>query len=150
MNLKDKIEHRKHLNRVSKDLYKRCKCTEDNPYMEHNIDRIDYVVYNVLSEQIKKENPAEMEALQILSNRGINAKYQEPIPILTEGGKLERLYIADIVVGNTIIEIDGSSHDDKERLAKDFYRDELTQKAGYKTKRFSPTEVYKLKEESFD
>ena len=148
MTLKQKLEHRKYLNQIKHNLYKKY-CTKDNPYSYHNLDHIDYVVDNVLSRQIMQQNPAELEALQILSNRGIDVKYQEPIPIMSAGGKLEHLYIADIVIGKTIIEIDGSSHDEEKQL-RDYYRDEQTAKAGYVTKRLHTTEVYKLKEESFD
>lgn len=148
MTLKQRIEHKKYLDRIKKSLYKKY-CTQDNPYKEENKDRINYVIYNVLSKQMLNKNKAELEALQILSNRGINVKYQEPIPILSKGGKLEHLYIADILIGNTIVEIDGSFHD-KERQLRDLYRDELTNKAGYITKRFKTSEVSKLKEETFD
>lgn len=148
LSFKEKLKHKQYLNQIKHNLYKKC-CTKDNPYRNDNIEHIDYVIYNVLSKQMIQQNPAELEALQILFNRGIYPKYQEPIPILSKGGKLEHLYIADMVIGNTIIEIDGSFHDEERKL-KDFYRDEQTTKAGYITKRYKPSEVSKLKEETFN
>lgn len=145
MTLKEKLQHRKYLNQKRKELYNN-HCKKDNPYREDNAGLIDYVIYTVLSEQMLNKNGGELEALQILSNRGIDVKYQEPIPIVSQGGKLEHLYIADILYNNVIIEIDGSSHGINRQI-RDFYRDEDTKKAGYTTKRFRTSEVYKLKNE---
>lgn len=142
-------EHKQYLNQVRKQLYKQY-CNPDDKYYSHNADLVDYVISNVLSRQVLQQNPAELEALEILKNRGMDVKYQEPIPILSEGGKLEHLYIADIVIGKTIVEIDGSFHEDMERQARDIYRDEQTQKAGYVTKRYLPYEVERLKDEKFN
>ena len=93
-------------------------------------------------------NPYELRALDILTGRGFFPEYQAPIPILSEGGKLEHLYLADILIKNTIIEIDGKCHE--KNKGSDLYRDKLTKEAGYITKRFSASEIYKLKEEMFD
>lgn len=49
--------------------------------------------------------------LKRLFAHNIEPKVQQPIPILSEGGKLEHLYLADIVVDKTIIEVDGPQHD---------------------------------------
>lgn len=142
-------DQQKEIERRRKELYRKY-CKADNKYQLYNMDKIDYVMSNILAQQLRQKNPAELEALQILKEKGIDVKYQETIPILSEGGKLEHLWLVDLLVNNnTIIEIDGSYHDDPEKLMKDSYRDELTSKAGYVTKRYLTTEVSKLKEETF-
>jgi hypothetical protein len=57
--------------------------------------------------QIKHYNWNEDKVLKRLFAHNIEPKVQQPIPILSQGGKLEHLYLADIVVGKTIIEVDG-------------------------------------------
>lgn len=150
MSIEEREAFSKKIREIKYGLYKKF-CQQNNSYREYNRDLIDYVVDNVLSPQLKQKNPAEMEALQILKDKGINnIKYQELIPILDTGGKIEHLYVADIVINDdTIIEIDGSYHQDQYKLSKDFNRDQITSKAGYKTKRYLTTEVSKLKEETF-
>lgn len=96
-----------------------------------------------------QENQSELEAMRILSNRGIFAEYQKLIPILSEGGKLEHLCVADIAIGKTIVEIDGSYHRELEQQIRDYYRDENIKNAGYTIKRYSTQELNKLKEEKF-
>lgn len=145
MTLRDKIEHRKYLKAIKESLYKKL-CSDDNPYKEENKARIDFVIDKVFNKQILNNNPYELRALDILTGRGFLPDYQAPIPILSEGGKLEHLYLADILINNTIIEIDGKCHNKH----SDSYRDKLTKEAGYITKRYSTSEIYKLKEETFD
>lgn len=150
MTLRDKIQHRKYLNIKRNNLYKDYEWlfNKDNPYCDYNKKKSSFVIYNILSNQILQQNSFELKALQILSNRGIdNVKYQELIPILSEGGKLEHLYVADIVIGNTIIEIDGKSHDSKKQ--EDEERDRQILGAGYITKRFSTSDIDKLRVETF-
>lgn len=143
-------EERKHfLEKKKIELYKKY-CDNSNPNWEYNRDQIDYIILEVLSRQLSQENPAELEALDILTNRGIqNIKYQEVIPILSEGGKIEHLYIADIMIGNTLIEIDGSFHTGLLQQEKDILRENLLKSAGYKIKRYATYEVEKLKKEIF-
>ena len=150
MTIEEKEKRSQYIRSIKYKLYK-IHCTQDNQYRDENRELIDYVVDNVLSPQLKQQNPAELEALEILKERGIkNVKYQEFIPILSSGGKIEHLYVADIMVNdNTIIEIDGSYHQNTYKLTRDFNRDQITSQAGYKTKRYLPAEVKKLKEESF-
>lgn len=137
----ERNKFKRNLERIRNDLHSKY----DNGLL-FNRDRIDYVVDNVLCKQLEYQNSFEIQALQILSNAGIsNVKYQEPIPIFGEGGKLEHLYIADILVNDdTIIEIDGSSHTWKN--LKDSKRDENTQNAGYITKRFTPKNLNQIKD----
>ena len=133
-----------------KELQKKY-CDPNNKYYIYNMDKIDYLMSNILPQQLRQKNPAELEAYQILKDKGLNVKYQETIPIASEGGKLEYLWLADLVVNdNVIVEIDGSYHDDPEKISRDTFRDEITKKAGYTTKRYLTTEMDKLKAETFN
>ena len=144
-------EVQKEIEKRRKELYRKY-CKADNKYQLYNMDKIDYVMSNILAQQLRQKNPAELEATKILKDLGIeNVKYQETIPILNSGGKLENLWLADIVVNdNVIVEIDGSYHDDPEKISRDIYRDEITKKAGYVTKRYLTTEMERLKNDFYD
>lgn len=112
------------------------------PYARHNLDRINYVM-KIYKKQTKKINTNEEKVINQLKEHNIWCETQKPIPILSSGGKLEHLYLADIVVGKTIIEVDGPQH----KKAYDNKRDELTASLGYKTIRI-PTSG--LSEETID
>lgn len=112
-------------------------------YAKHNIERINYVIDKVYKKQLRVYNKNEEKVIQHLKAHNIYPKVQQPIPILSSGGKLEHLYLADIVVGKTIIEVDGPQH----KKAYDDKRDELTASLGYKTIRIPTSD---LSEETID
>lgn len=112
------------------------------PYARHNLDRINYVM-KIYRKQTKKLNTNEEKVINRLKEHNIWCETQQPIPILSSGGKLEHLYLADIVVGKTIIEVDGPQH----KKAYDRERDELTASLGYKTIRIPTSD---LSEETID
>ena len=106
-------------------------------YAKHNIERINYVIDKVYKKQIRIYNTNEEKVIQRLKAHKIYPKVQQPIPILSSGGKLEHLYLADIVVGKTIIEVDGPQH----KKEYDQKRDELTAAQGYKTIRIPTSDL---------
>lgn len=106
------------------------------PYAKHNLDRINYVM-KIYRKQTKKINTNEEKVINRLKEHNIWCETQQPIPILSSGGKLEHLYLADIVVGKTIIEVDGPQH----KKEYDQKRDELTAAQGYKTIRIPTSDL---------
>ena len=106
------------------------------PHAKHNLDRINYVM-KIYRQQTRRVNINEEKVIKRLFDHGIKCEVQQPIPILSDGGKLEHLYLADIVVGKTIIEVDGPQH--KEEY--DQKRDELTATQGYKTIRIPTSDL---------
>lgn len=106
------------------------------PHAKHNLDRINYVM-KIYRKQTKKINTNEEKVINRLKEHNIWCETQQPIPILSSGGKLEHLYLADIVVGKTIIEVDGPQHKPK----YDQKRDELTAAQGYKTIRIPTSDL---------
>lgn len=109
------------------------------PHAKHNQQRIDFVINKIYKPQIRRYNWNEDQVLKRLFAHNIEPKVQQPIPILSEGGKLEHLYLADIVVDKTIIEVDGPQHDP----VKDQKRDQLTAAQGYKTIRIPTSDLSK-------
>ena len=107
------------------------------PYAKHNMERINYVINKVYKKQIRVYNSNEQKVIARLQAHKIYPKVQQPIPILSSGGKLEHLYLADIVVGKTIIEVDGPQH----KKEYDQKRDELTAAQGYKTIRIPTSDL---------
>ena len=104
-------------------------------YSEQNKDRIDFVL-NLRQEQLNNQNALELYVLNRLSKSFDNIQYQVPIPIIKDGGKLDHIYLADMVINNThIVEIDGKMHE----LQKDYdnNRDKLTKEAGFTTHRLT-------------
>lgn len=112
---------------------------KDSPYAAWNKSRIDYVLNNVYKKQLKIYNSNEEKVISRLKFKNIIPEVQKLIPIQSEGGKLQHLYIADIVVGNTIIEVDGPQHKEK----YDSIRDQNTSKLGYKTIRIPTSDLSK-------
>lgn len=112
-------------------------------YEEWNKSRIDYVLDNVYKKQLKIYNSNEEKVKARLQAKGLEPEQQKIIPIASKGGKLQHLYIADMVVGNTIIEVDGPQHKKK----YDDYRDKLTAEEGYSTIRIPTSD---LTEETID
>lgn len=107
------------------------------PFAKHNQQRIDFVMNKIYKPQIKHYNWNEDQVLKRLFAHNIEPKVQQPIPVLSQGGKLEHLYLADIVVGKTIIEVDGPQH----KPEYDQKRDELTAAQGYKTIRIPTSDL---------
>lgn len=126
--------------KLKASLYKKF-CT--GPHAKHNQQRIDFVINKIYKRQIKHFNWNEHQVLKRLYAHNIQPKVQQPIPILSQGGKLEHLYLADIVVGDVIIEVDGPQH----KPEYDQKRDELTAAQGYKTIRIPTSD---LSEETID
>lgn len=118
-----------------KKLYN--KYVTNSAYYRHNKQRIDYVLNKVYNRQLKHFNWNEERVLTRLRAKGIEPKQQVLIPIVQQGGKIQHLYIADLVVGNTIIEVDGPQHDP----IKDKERDRLTATLGYDTIRIPTTDL---------
>lgn len=142
---------RSELPEVKNDPYKEIR---DSLYKEHvltlphsirwyNKSRIDYVIDNVYSKQITRSNPWENVVKNWLTSHNIPYKFQEFIPILKKGGKIEHLYLADFVVGNTIIEVDGKQHNKQKE--KDKLRDQQTEALGYKTIRIPTKDLFQPK-----
>jgi len=93
---------------LKQSLYK--QFVINSPFSTYNRKHIDWVLSHVYKKQISNYNPNEEKVISFLSNNNIKCQTQTPIPILSEGGKLQHLYLADITVGNTIIEVDGPQH----------------------------------------
>lgn len=106
-------------------------------YADFNKSRIDYVFDNVYKKQLKIYNSNEEKVKARLEEMGIEPEVQKIIPIQSKGGKLEHLYIADMVVGDTIIEVDGSQH----RKKYDDKRDKQTSDLGYNTIRIPTSDL---------
>lgn len=96
-------------------------------------------------EQIENANKVEMLLKDVFDKLGIDYDYQHIEIIKDDEGK-EHGYIYDFLVdinGNKYdVEVDGSSHDDKEEQDKE--RDELSNKIGIKPIRFSTQMVYTI------
>ena len=115
---------------LRKELYDKYYSGE---FAEENKSRIDFVL-DLREKQLALKNKLEKYILDKLAKRFENIQYQVPIPILENGGKLEHIYLADILVNNTnIVEIDGNLHKDRPEYDKN--RDRLTTSAGYTTYR---------------
>jgi very-short-patch-repair endonuclease len=97
----------------------------------------------IYRKQTRRINTNEAKVINRLQQHGVEYKTQTPIPILSSGGKLEHLYLADIVVGKTIIEVDGPQH----KKSYDKERDRQTSSLGYKTIRIPTSD---LSEETID
>ena len=119
------------------ELYK--KYVLNSPFAKQNKYRIDYVLDKVYRKQLKIYNSNEQKVIDRLTAHDIPLESQKLIPILSEGGKLEHLYIADIVVGNTIIEVDGPQH--QKTIEYDNNRDKLTSELGYTTIRIPTSDL---------
>lgn len=96
-------------------------------------------------EQIENANKVEMLLKDVFDKLGIDYDYQHIEIIKDDEGK-EHGYIYDFLVdinGNKYdVEVDGSSHDDKEEQDKE--RDELSNKIGIKPIRFSTQMIYTI------
>lgn len=130
------------MNTSSKLKSRLCQQLVKGPYARHNLDRINYVM-KIYRKQTKKINTNEEKVINRLKEYNIQCETQQPIPILSSGGKIEYLYLADIIVDKTIIEVDGPQH----KLEYDQKRDELTAAQGYKTIRIPTSD---LSEETID
>lgn len=109
------------------------------PYAQHNIELIEYSS-KIQIEQMQRDDYYENVVSNWLTRNGVQHERQEMIPVLTEGGQLvQHNYIADIVVGNIVVEIDGSSH--KNKRDKDYIRDQNMRKSGYETIRLETDEL---------
>lgn len=120
-----------------RELYR--KYVLNSPFAKQNKYRIDYVLDKVYRKQLKIYNTNEQKVIDRLTAHDIPLESQKLIPILSEGGKLEHLYIADIVVGNTIIEVDGPQH--QKTVEYDNNRDKLTSELGYTTIRIPTSDL---------
>lgn len=116
-------------------LYK--KYAVDGKYAEFNKSRIDFVLDKVYRRQLKIYNSNEEKVKARLEAKGLEPEVQKIIPIASKGGKLQHLYIADMVVGNTIIEVDGPQH----RKKYDDRRDKQTGDLGYSTIRIPTSDL---------
>lgn len=114
-------------------------------YATFNKQRIDYVIKNVYKKQLQVFNSNEQKVINRLQDRGLEPQTQKIIPIIQAGGKINHLYIADIVVGNTIIEVDGPQHNKNKKW--DDTRDKYTLQEGYNTIRIPTSD---LSEETID
>ena len=120
-----------------RELYR--KYVLNSPFAKQNKYHIDYVLDKVYRKQLKIYNTNEQKVIDRLTAHDIPLESQKLIPILSEGGKLEHLYIADIVVGNTIIEVDGPQH--QKTIEYDNNRDKLTSELGYTTIRIPTSDL---------
>lgn len=120
-----------------RELYR--KYVLNSPFAKQNKRHIDYVLDKVYRKQLKIYNTNEQKVIDRLTAHSIPLESQKLIPILSDGGKLEHLYIADIVVGNTIIEVDGPQH--QKTIEYDNNRDKLTSELGYTTIRIPTSDL---------
>lgn len=111
-------------------------------HAQYNLNRINYVM-KIYRKQTRRVNTNEAKVINRLQQHGVEYTTQTPIPILSSGGKIEHLYLADIVVGKTIIEVDGPQH----KKSYDRERDRQTSSLGYKTIRIPTSD---LSEETID
>lgn len=129
--------------------YERRKLYKDyvykSPYSKYNKQRIDYILENVYKRQLKIFNKNEQKVIDRLKLHGIAPTQQKLIPIAQSGGKLEHLYIADMIIGSTIIEVDGPQHEKSKEWDEE--RDKLTSELGYSTIRIPTSD---LSSESID
>lgn len=70
---------------------------------------------------------------------GLTPEQQYIIPIQKHGGKLDHIYIADMVVGTTIIEVDGPQHEKNKKWDEE--RDRLTAGMGFSTIRIPTSDL---------
>lgn len=124
------------INQQKKILYNKYVKGENANY---NKQRIDWVLQNVYKKQIKTLNRNEEKVLNRLFNHRIYAESQKIIPILQSGGKINHLYVADIVVDKTIIEVDGPQHEKQKEW--DAVRDIYTKQEGYSVIRIPTTDL---------
>ena len=106
-------------------------------YAKYNKERIDFVLKRVYKKQISSYNKCEEKVFTRLIKKGLTPQSQKIIPIIKDGGKIDHLYIADFVVGNTIIEVDGPQH----KESYDNKRDKLTSDLGYNTIRIPTSDL---------
>lgn len=106
-------------------------------YAKYNKERIDFVLKRVYKKQISSYNKCEEKVFVRLIKKGLTPQSQKIIPIIKDGGKIDHLYIADFVVGNTIIEVDGPQH----KESYDNKRDKLTSDLGYNTIRIPTSDL---------
>ena len=111
----------------------------NSPYKVYNKKHIDFVLNKVYQRQLKIYNKNEQKVINRLIEHGLEPKTQELIPVLSKGGKLDHLYIADMVVGSTIIEVDGPQHEKQKEWDEE--RDSLTSSLGYTTIRIPTNDL---------
>ena len=86
---------------------------------------------------------------KILNSNNITHLCQVQFRMKIEGNKT-KIYVVDFLIGNTIIEIDGSTHNHKKQIEYDNKRDERFKKYGYNTIRITNDEILNKDIKLFD
>lgn len=103
------------------------------------------IIEEYRNENIQRNDPNELKMKSILEKLGINYEFQK---VFYVSGKF---YIADFYVpeNRVIIEVDGDSHNEIDRLKKDRERDNLFARHGILTLRFDCNDAfYEISSES--
>lgn len=92
-----------------------------------------------------KENATnpELKLKKLLEDAGVSFEFQKPINI-----NFIKFIVVDFVIGNTIIEIDGSQHFSDSKMKSDKERDKILKQRGYKIVRLSNYYIDKLDSKS--
>ena len=132
-----KIE--KHIKRTGVNIHNEIKEIDNKP--SNNISKKqNKTVYEYAKEMRKNPTEAEYKFSKLLQKHGLKYKQQKPI-IYSK----EIKYIADFLVGNTVIEIDGDYHLSKKQTELDNIRTNRLNELGYKVIRVLNNDV-----DSFD
>lgn len=108
------------------------------PYATHNVDLLNFSSEKQI-EQIKRNDYYEKIVANWLTENGVDYEWQEQVLVLGQGGKINHAYVADFVVNNIVIEVDGASHYSKRK--KDAIRDSDMRKSGFETIRIETDEL---------
>ena len=97
--------------------------------------------YIYMVEKNRRLEKCEKIFKKILNANNITHLSQVQFRMKIEGNKT-KIYVVDFLVGNTIIEIDGSTHNHKKQIEYDNKRDERFKKYGYNTIRITNDEIF--------
>ena len=117
-----------------KDLYN--KYILKNPHWEHNYNIIK-TAYQYRQTHRRFPTHAEQRVIEFLKKHNERFEQQKVIFISNKENKIERFFIADLVIMDTIYEIDGLYHKTKQQKEYDKERTTLLNKVGYKVKRIN-------------
>ena len=90
---------------------------------------------------ISNATQSELHLKQYLDKNKIAYKFQEIIYIKDEFGIISNYYIADFLINNTVIEVDGGYHLKKKQIVKDKIRTNEIEKMGYRVIRITNEDV---------
>lgn len=125
---------------IVKKYYIECKICElirNKKYVSSIIQKAELRKIELISKPTK----AEIQFKNYLENKKIPFKFQEIIYIKDEFGIIYNYYIADFVIGNTVIEVDGGYHLKRKQIVKDSLRTKQIEKMGYRVVRIKNEDV---------